>query len=781
MKDKSSFQLRLIVSVLLLVTTIFTGGYVPLAESDSSISGSPPEPQTNVGDPLTNQIIIKYRPTANVTDSNGQISASKMNALKATAGESLSYKRAMSGDAHVLSLTARMPIASVEAIARKLAALPDVEYAEPDYVMRPMLAPNDPSYSAQWHYYEAFSINAPAAWNITTGSASIRVAVIDTGITDHPDLAGRWVGGYDFIADVPTANDGNGRDSDPHDPGDWVTANMCGFGEPAENSSWHGTHVAGTIGAASNNGVGVAGVNWVSPIVPIRVLGRCGGFTSDIVDGMRWAAGLAVTGVPANANPAKVLNVSLGGPGACASSYQNAINAINAVGSIVVVSAGNSNANAVNYQPGNCSGVVTVASTDRGGNRAFYSNYGSVVEISAPGGETNTNSPSTAPQNGVLSTLNAGLTTPGAASYNYYQGTSMAAPHIAGVISLMASLDPTLNFTRSVQILQSTARSFPAGSNCTPSNCGPGIVDAAAALNALLNPLTPTATGTVGPLPTPTRTNTPAGGKGTQMPSPTRTPTATRTSTATRTPTATFTAVGSSPTATWTATPTATASLTYTPSAIPSVTETLLMDGFESGNFAGWSSSIADGDDLSVVSGAALEGNYGLQALIDDNNVLALIDDVPFAEPRYRARFYFDPNSILMTIGDAHLIFQGFAGSGVTQVLQLELRFQATGYEVRALLLSDSKTWVSTGWIPISDEPHALELDWRASTAVGANNGGLTFWIDGIQQADLTGIDNDTRRIDQVRMGAVSGIDNGTRGTYFFDYFEARRLTYIGP
>lgn len=798
MNYKSSFKLRLVASALLLVTTIFTGGYAPLSDSGRTISGAAPELQSSDNAALTNQIIIKYRSPASVTDSNGQISASKINSLKITAGESLAYKRAMSGDAHVLSLTARMPVASVEAIARKLAALPDVEYAEPDYVMRPMLVPNDPSYSAQWHYYESFGVNAPAAWDITTGSASIRVAVIDTGITDHPDLAGRWVGGYDFIADVPTANDGNGRDSDPHDPGDWVTANMCGFGEPAENSSWHGTHVAGTIGASSNNGAGVTGINWVSPIVPIRVLGRCGGFTSDIVDGMRWAAGLSVSGVPANTNAAKVLNLSLGGPGACASSYQNAINAINAAGAIVVVSAGNSNANAVNYQPASCSGVVTVASTDRGGNRAFYSNYGSVVEISAPGGETNTNSPSTAPQNGVLSTLNAGLTTPGAASYSYYQGTSMAAPHIAGVISLMASLDPTLNFTRSVQILQSTARSFPAGSNCTPSNCGPGIVDAAAALRALLNPLTPTATGNAGPSPTASRTNTPAGGKGTQMPSPTRTPTATRTSTATatftpvgpsptstRTPTptatATFTAAGPSSTATRTATTTATASLTFTPSAIPSVTELLFMDGFEGGNLAGWSSSITDGDDLSVVPATALEGNYALQALIDDNNVLAVIDDVPAAESRYRVRFYFDPNSMLMSVGDAHLIFQGFAGSGVTQVLQLELRFQATGYEMRALLLNDSKTWVATSWIPISDAAHALELDWRASTAVGANNGGITFWIDSVQQADLTGVDNDTRRIDQVRLGALSGVDNGTRGTYFFDYFEARRLTYIGP
>ena len=172
--------------------------------------------------------------------------------------------------------------------------------------------------------------------------------------------------------------------------------------------------------------------------------------------------------------------------------------------------------------------------------------------------------------------------------------------------------------------------------------------------------------------------------------------------------------------------------------------------------------------------------NQGLQALLDDNNALAVIDDSPTAETRYRVRFYFDPNSIPMSVGDAHLIFVGYSGTTVQQ-LQLELRFQATGYEVRALVMNDAKTMLSTNWFPLSDAPHALELDWRAASAAGANNGGLTFWIDGTQQADLTGIDNDTRRVDQVRLGAVSGIDNGTRGIYYFDAFESRRLTYIGP
>ena len=559
--------LRLAVVGVLLLTTVSAMGYRSVQASSGANTFAAPLRQVDPDVPMTNQIIIKYRDSVDLSGTNAPSGTTKLNALSIAAGETLAYDRAMSGEAHVLRLPSKVPVASVEAIARKLAALPDVEYAEPDYVMRPTLVPNDPSYASQWHYFEAMGINAPAAWDITTGSAAISVAVIDTGITDHPDLAGRWVGGYDFITDVPTANDGNGRDSDAHDPGDWVAANFCGIGEPAETSSWHGTHVAGTIGAASNNSAGVAGINWVSPIVPIRVLGRCGGFTSDIADGMRWAAGLAVAGVPANANPAKVMNLSLGGGGACGATFQNAINAVNAAGAIIVVAAGNSNANAVNHSPANCNGVVTVAATDRGGNRTFYSNFGAVVEISAPGGETNTNSPSPAPQNGILSTLNAGTTVPGAASYAYYQGTSMAAPHIAGVLSLMVSISPTLNFTQSLQILQSTANSFPPGSSCNPSSCGSGIANAAAALNAILaGPVTPTSTstGTVA-TPTNTPTRTPTGSKSMRTPTVTPTPSATRTPTVTATNSSTVTATATGPTSTATNTVEATATRTPTP------------------------------------------------------------------------------------------------------------------------------------------------------------------------------------------------------------------------
>lgn len=254
------------------------------------------------------------------------------------------------------------------------------------------------------------------------------------------------------------------------------------------------------------------------------------------------------------------------------------------------------------------------------------------------------------------------------------------------------------------------------------------------------------------------------------------------TSTSTGIPPATFTP-SQTPIATWTSSPTTVASLTSTPvvTSTPGSGDVIFANGFESGNLTGWSSSLVDGGDLSVSPSAALVGTQGLQTLIDDNNALAVIDDSPNAEARYRVRFYFDPNSIPMAAGNAHLILQGFAGNGATQVLQLELRFQASGYELRGLLANDAKGWISTGWIPISDAPHVLELDWRASTAAGANSGGLTFWIDGVQRSDVSGVDNDTRRIDQVRLGALSGIDNTTRGAYFLDAFESRRSTYIGP
>lgn len=455
------------------------------------------QPRPLVQTEYTDQLIVKLRSPTGGAQQPG-MSGDHVRALSTAAGIPLADFRPMSGGAQVLKLPYRMTVAEATAIAQTLSTDPNVEYAEPDRIMRPLLTPNDPRYAEQWHYRESATetagANLPAAWDITTGLASIVVAVIDTGIRPHADLAGRTVAGFDFISDPFIANDGGGRDADPSDPGDWDLGGECEPGSLPSDSSWHGTHVAGTIGAASNNAAGVAGVNWVSPILPVRVLGKCGGFTSDVVDGMRWAAGLPVAGVPANANPARVLNLSLGGSGSCGVTEQNAINEIVAAGNVVVVAAGNSTVDAADDSPASCDNVITVSAINRAGGRADYSNFGGRVEISAPGGaQSFLNDP-----NGVLSTLNTGTTVPGVDDYRFYQGTSMAAPHVAGVVSLMLSAQPLLTPSQVLQRLQATARPFPrgTGSDCTirtifnVSICGAGIVDAAAAVQAALNPLT---------------------------------------------------------------------------------------------------------------------------------------------------------------------------------------------------------------------------------------------------------------------------------------------------
>jgi uncharacterized protein YjiK len=216
------------------------------------------------------------------------------------------------------------------------------------------------------------------------------------------------------------------------------------------------------------------------------------------------------------------------------------------------------------------------------------------------------------------------------------------------------------------------------------------------------------------------------------------------------------------------------------PTTPPPTTDLIFADGFESGNLSAWTASAVDAGDLSVTGAATLVGSKGLQAVIDDTNAIHVTDDTPNAEPRYRARFYFDPNSISMASGDNHYLFFGYAGTS-TGVVRGQFRFSSGQYQIRFSLINDSGTWLNTIWFPISDAPHSFEFDWRAASAAGANDGYLTLWIDGAQTANITGVDNDTRRIDRARLGPRSGLDTGTRGTYYFDAFESRRQTYIGP
>ena len=295
------------------------------------------------------------------------------------------------------------------------------------------------------------------------------VAVLDTGITNHSDLNANILPGYDFIIDTSVSNDGDGRDSDPGDPGDWVAANQCGGIHAAQNSSWHGTHVAGTVAAVTNNGKGVAGVAYGAKVVPVRVLGTCGGYDSDIADAITWASGGTVSGVPANANPAEVINLSLGGSGACGTTTQNAINGAVGRGTTLVIAAGNGNTNVSNASPANCANVVAVGSATSTGARSSFSNYGAGVDIAAPGST-------------IMSTLNSGATTPGSETYANYSGTSMATPHVAGVVALIQAVSATPKTPAQVEaLLKSSARAFPS----TPSQpIGAGIADARAAVDA---------------------------------------------------------------------------------------------------------------------------------------------------------------------------------------------------------------------------------------------------------------------------------------------------------
>jgi len=449
---------------------------------------------------------------------------------------------------------------SSQALAARLAAEPDIEYAVPDRRKARAAVANDPLYATagtpntanftggpvvgQWYLKPPSSaalsaINAQSAWDVPAASAApVVVAVLDTGIrADHPDLAGKLLPGYDFVgADrdtngaliVPntfeTAKDGDGWDNNPADEGDGIRATEANDpssifyqctqpdgngGYLDEYSSWHGTQVSGIIGAATDNGVGMASVGRERVrVLPVRVLAKCGGWDSEIIAGMKWASGIAVPGVTANANPARVLNLSLGGEGTCSAAYADAVSQINALGVVVVASAGNGRGLAVS-EPANCAGVIGVGGVRHEGDKVGYSDIGPELSLSAPAGNCvnlNAGEPCLYP---ILTTANFGLFDPvtNAAGGSIYTdafyatiGTSFSAPLVAGTAALMLSVNPSLSPAQVRQLLMSTTRAFPFYNdiptcrapdgtfqdqcNCTTTTCGAGMLDSSAAVLA---------------------------------------------------------------------------------------------------------------------------------------------------------------------------------------------------------------------------------------------------------------------------------------------------------
>lgn len=386
---------------------------------------------------------------------------------------------------------------------------PDVEWVVPNVrEKRLQAAPNDARYSEQWwlsaHATDALSRGVPniaTAWSATTGG-NVNVAVLDTGLLrNHPDLNDpRFATGYDMVTnDSGLAGDGDGRDADFSDPGDSVTAGQCGAGEPSEDSSWHGSRIAAQIGAITDNGIGVASINRAARVVTVRVAGKCGALVSDILDGMRWAAGLTVSGLPANPHPARIINLSFGGGSTDCRPYQSTIDTLVERGVLVVAAAGNEDRGVA--RPARCPGVLAVGAVNRDGFKTFYANMGSEVGITTVGGDPadlGALGPVVA-DGGIWTVTNNGTTSPGSHGYGEAYGTSFSTPIVAGVATLMLAVNPQLTIDQVVHGLQYTSRphittsshsalrlcdaSNPRGRcYCTTLTCGSGVLDAQGAV-----------------------------------------------------------------------------------------------------------------------------------------------------------------------------------------------------------------------------------------------------------------------------------------------------------
>jgi len=535
------FAVALIAAASIVASTIaISGGNV--TPKQAQVQGVTATPRAKPAQPVRH-LIVKLSDGSTGMPGAGR---ARLREFQETTGAELTHVRELAGGASLVALRAPVPLAEARNIAATLARQPGVEYAEPDVMFKRLAVPDDPRYSGwQWNLFEPTSTftgtllsgngsksavatggaNLPPAWDVTQGgSGLVVVAVVDTGIVNHPDLngvvtpapyvpAGRFVGGYDFISSnvgspsLPlnfVANDGDGRDPDPTDPGDWLAAgDVCedGLAGP-EDSSWHGTHMAGVVAASANNGTGIAGIGWNVRLQPLRALGKCGGALSDIAEAIRWAAGLDVAGVPANPTPARVISLSLGSSEPCSNETQSAVDAAIAAGSVVVAATGNES-DIVLISPANCRGVIAVTAHTINGENADYANIGAATTISAPGG----GSPIVLGAGGltddrnwtgyyIWSTLLCGATDPGSfdadgrtgAAYGGFTGTSVAAPHVAGAAALVKSLLPSASVDQVRGFLVNNVRPFPAGSACATGGafegqCGAGMLDASAAIS----------------------------------------------------------------------------------------------------------------------------------------------------------------------------------------------------------------------------------------------------------------------------------------------------------
>jgi serine protease len=437
----------------------------------------------------------------------------------------LASRRAVGASAQLLRFDRPLKHAQAEALAQRFGAMPEVAWVALNTRERRLETasgpPNDFYFGDQWwlHPVSLAQRGAPgfqSAWTQTTiGAAGAVVAVLDTGTTSHPELNGRLLPGYDLVDDAVYANDGDGRDDNPSDPGDWVSdsdiQNDPGRFDGCEvlDSSWHGTAIAGILAANTNNVSGVAGINWQGKVLPVRVAGKCGADVADIIDGMRWAAGLDVCrlsstngecleAAPRNANPARILNISFGGTGSC-DPYQPTINELRERGIVIVAAAGNEAVGPT--RPAKCAGVVGVVALNRDGFKSHYSNFGAALSasgIATVGGDDPVSPPDPDPlaDSGVLSIGNRGRTSPDEHWYFFYYGTSFSAPVVAGAASLMLSVNPSLSYDQIVDGLKSSARPHASTSTaglsacsaanpgrclCTTQTCGAGILDAAQA------------------------------------------------------------------------------------------------------------------------------------------------------------------------------------------------------------------------------------------------------------------------------------------------------------